>query len=495
MIRYNHLGWFLPSLLMSTPALCGEYSGRGDGAEECGRKNVLLLIVDDLRPELNCYGATYMHTPNIDRLAREGVMFENAYCNIPVSGASRASLMTGLRPGLNRFWDVQAEIDLEVPGTVTLPQHFRENGYRTIANSKIIHAPHDAEERSWDEVWFPELNSTTWRDYLDPENIRVEKQRGGPAGYECREVGDNAYSDGKTADKTIEDLRRLAASGEPFFLASGILKPHLPFTAPKPYWDLYDPESIELPATADFDREGFPAEAFHRYNEIRYYRGVPSRGDIPREEALRLIRGYRACVSYADAQVGRILDELRRLELDKNTIVVLLGDHGWSLGDHNQWCKHSNFNIVTHAPLMIRIPGNPRHGVEDKVVEFVDVYPTLCEAAGLPLPEHLEGESMVRLMSGKDPRWKDCAIVKWHSGVSYFDREWGYTRWEDRDGKFRSHMLFRYGDDSAETRNVVDDPGNRKVVKRLHGEILKRRGKDFLKLVNRSQKPWNDQMK
>lgn len=165
---------------------------------------------------------------------------------------------------------------------------------------------------------------------------------------------------------------------------------------------MYPEKDIALPETFDFDRTGFPTQAFHTYNEIRYYKDIPSKSDIPAEEALKLIRGYRACVSYADAQVGRILDELKNLGLDKNTVVVLLGDHGWSLGDHNQWCKHSNFNIVNNAPLIIRIPGNKKKGPEAKVVEFVDVYPTLCEAVGLPIPTHTEGESMMKLIEGKD---------------------------------------------------------------------------------------------
>ncbi len=481
----NRMSMIVSSLLLGAPAMGG--NSQAGETEQTGKKNVLFLIMDDLRTELNCYGVKYMKTPNIDKLASEGVMFENAYCNIPVSGASRASLFSGLRPGNTRFWDVNAEIDREAPGTVTLPQHFRENGYVTISNSKVIHGKNDARKRSWDEVWVPELKSSTWRDYLGTENLAVEKQRGGPGAYECLDVADNEYSDGKTADKTIEDLRKLAKSGKPFFLAVGILKPHLPFNAPQKYWDMYPEKDIALPETFDFDRTGFPTQAFHTYNEIRYYRDIPSKSDIPAEEALKLIRGYRACVSYADAQVGRILNELKNLGLDKNTVVVLLGDHGWSLGDHNQWCKHSNFNIVNNAPLIIRIPGNKKKGPEAKVVEFVDVYPTLCEAVGLPIPVHTEGESMMKLIKGKDKDWKNCAIVKWHGGITYFDRSCGYTQWNDKAGNFLSHMLFLYRNDNLETKNVADAPENQDLVKRLQQEILNRRGKDFMKPTPKAQ--------
>lgn len=474
---FHRLGLMVPSLLLGSTF---GVDAQGQEVKEQPKHNVLFLIVDDLRTELNCYGVKYMKTPNMDKLAAQGVMFENAYCNVPVSGASRASLFSGLRPGNTRYWDVNAEIDREAPGTVTLPQYFRENGYVTISNSKVIHGKNDAKERSWSKVWKPKLKSATWRDYLGEENLSVEKHRGGPTAFECLDVPDNAYSDGQTADKTIEDLRRLKKSGQPFFIAAGILKPHLPFNAPKKYWDMYDAKTIRLPETFEFDRTGIPDQAFHTYNEIRYYKNIPSKSDIPAEEALKLIHGYRACVSYADAQVGRILDELKKLDLEQNTIVVLLGDHGWSLGDHNQWCKHSNFNIVNNAPLIIRIPGNKKKGPEPKVVEFVDVYPTLCEAAGLAIPAHTEGESMMKLLKGEDKNWKNCAIVKWHSGVTYFDRDFGYTQWNDRQGNLQADMLFVYRNDHLETTNVVDEPEYKETVVRLQQEIQSRRGKNFM---------------
>ena len=327
----------------------------------------------------------------------------------------------------------------------------------------------------------PRGKSKTWRDYLGDENLAVEKQKGGPKAYECLDVKDNEYFDGKTVNKSIRDLKKLKETGQPFFLAVGILKPHLPFNAPKKYWDMYDFSDIDVPETFEFNREGFPQQAFHTYNEIRYYNGIPAKADIPREEARKLIHGYRACVSYADACVGKLMRALKELELEDNTIVVLLGDHGWSLGDHNQWCKHSNFNIVNNAPLIVKIPGNKKKGPEPKVVEFVDVYPTLCEAAGLQIPEHAEGESMMKLIKGEDKEWKDCAIVKWHGGVTYFDRNIGYTQWNDKQGKQQTEMLFLYRNDALETKNVADDPANAEIIKDAKAKILKYRGKDFMK--------------
>ena len=259
---FSNLKMAFPALGMLS-SLC--VYAEDNSADE--KKNVLFIIVDDLRPELNCYGAKYMKTPNIDRLASQGVMFENAYCNIPVSGASRASLFSGLRPANNRYWDVQAEIDREAHGTVTLPQVFKENGYVTISNSKVIHGKNDAKERSWSELWMPRGKSKTWRDYLGDENLAVEKQKGGPKAYECLDVKDNEYFDGKTVNKSIRDLKKLKETGQPFFLAVGILKPHLPFNAPKKYWDMYDFNDIDVPETFEFNRDGFPQQAFHTYND------------------------------------------------------------------------------------------------------------------------------------------------------------------------------------------------------------------------------------
>lgn len=443
------------------------------------KKNVLFLIVDDLRSELNCYGVHSMHTPFIDTLAQNGVLFRNAYCNIPVSGASRASIMTGLRPTLHRWWDVNARIDKQAPNALTLPQYFKDNGYITISNSKVIHGRNDRND-SWTSIWKPEGKSLTWRDYLGNENLYKESEKHGPDAFECLDVADDAYFDGKTVNKTIQDLRKLKNSDKPFFLAVGLLKPHLPFNAPKKYWDLYAADSVKLPANYVFDRTGFPGQAFHTWNELRYYKNVPDKGDVNKNEALNLIRGYKACVSYSDAQVGKILLELKHLGLDKNTVVVLIGDHGWSLGEHDQWCKHSNFDIVTSAPLIFSIPGQPKGKKVDKIVEFVDLFPTICDVAGLPIPPICEGTSMMKLISSDDAHWKNCAIVKWHFGVTCVTPQYSYTEWRDKEDTFQANMLFDHSNDPRQNTNVANVPDYKDAIAKLSKEIMNRRGKDFL---------------
>ncbi len=441
--------------------------------------NVLFIIVDDLRTELSCYGVEGMHTPNIDALAKNGVLFERAYSNIPVSGASRASLMTGMRPTRERFLDVEALIEQDVPGAVTMPLHFKNSGFTTISNSKIIHGHNDAKE-SWSQIWAPKDGHDSWRNYLGDENIAKAKVKGGPSIYESLDVADNAYYDGMTADKSIEDLRKFKKSGEPFFMAVGILKPHLPFNAPKRYWDLYDREDIEMSPTYEMNRESFPAQAFHQWGELRFYNQIPAKGAIQDEELARtLIHAYKACVSYADAQVGAIVDELKRLGMYDDTLIVLVGDHGWSLGDHSDWCKHSNFAVANHAPMIFSGVNLPKGKRVEKVVEFVDLYPTICSMAGLDVPEQCEGGSMVKLLYGKDKAWKNSAVVKWHAGLSLFTPEYNYTRWQNPQGKMTGEMLFDCNDDVIESRNLVAEPELQSTVESLRQRLDSSKGADF----------------
>jgi arylsulfatase A-like enzyme len=285
------------------------------GAPAAEKPNILFIIVDDLRPQLGCYGHNETISPNMDRLAREGMLFNHAYVQVPVCGASRASLMTGLYPTRNRFVTYYSRADEDASGIPDLPAHLKSNGYTTISNGKIYHKVEDNTD-SWDEIHRPK----DFRVYLKPENQGKEWKE--MAAYEDADVPDNAYPGGALAEKIIGDLRRAKEEGTPFFITAGFTKPHLPFNAPKKYWDLYDPEKIKL-ADNPYRPEGAPNQAMHQWNELRDgYGGMPEVGNMPDDLARKLIHGYYACVSYTDAMIGRVLDELEKLGMREDTIVI-----------------------------------------------------------------------------------------------------------------------------------------------------------------------------
>ncbi len=430
--------------------------------------NVLMIIVDDLRPELGCYGNAGVLSPNIDALAARGVRFGNAYCNVPVSGSSRASLLTGLRPAPGRFTGAYAYAQQDAPGTLVLPQHFKNNGYLTISDNKVFHHQDDCKE-AWDYNWRAQGRGT-WRNYVEEDNLAMEAK---DIVYTCEaaDVADEAYFDGQLAVKAIEDLAMAARQDKPFFLAVGFIKPHLPFNAPKKYWDLYDREKISLPDNYVLKNNSIPKAAFHNWGELRFYADMPKQGPVPEDDARKLIHGYRACVSYTDAQVGKVLAALERSGQADNTIILLFGDHGWSLGEHGEWCKHANFRTATNAPMIICAPGLEKGKTVEQVTEFVDIYPTLCRLAGLPLPAHLQGESLVPLMQGKTEGWKDVAAIQWGKGCTIVDNRNAYTVWRDTDGKFIAEMLFDHRGDLAENDNIAAQ--NATLVETMRAKLAK----------------------
>ena len=341
------------------------------GLSSCMQKenqppNILFISIDDLRPELNCFGASNIFSPNIDQLASEGMVFQSAYCNVPVCGASRASLLSGLYPTNKRFTNYGSRVEKDAPGVTTLPEHFKNNGYFTTSIGKVFHHLDDGLQ-SWSEVPYrPDYpndihQQELWRDYQSPENAhtKVEKLPLGAAGpaWEAADVHDTVYYDGKTTQLALNKLESLAKSKQPFFLGVGFIRPHLPFNCPKKYWDLYNENQIDL-ADNPFMPENAPKDAWHSYRELRGYTNIPKGKEaIADSSALKLRHGYYACVSYIDAQIGQIMQKLGELKLDKNTIIVLWGDHGWSLGEHSLWCKHSCFNNALQTTLLIKAPG------------------------------------------------------------------------------------------------------------------------------------------
>ncbi|MEX0332005.1 MAG: sulfatase [Puniceicoccaceae bacterium] len=432
--------------------------------------NVLFIAVDDLRPELGCYGADHMKTPNIDRLASMGTLFKRAYCNVAVCGASRASLMSGIRPTANRFLRHTARQDEQAPDVPSLAEHFRANGYYSISNGKIYHFSADTPE-SWSEpAWKPDQGHAR---YLIAENAAIAEQNPkgrGPA-FEAAEVPDNAYPDGMVADKAISDLHRLKAMDQPFFLAVGFIRPHLPFNAPKKYWDLYDRNSVRQPDNHFFPL-GAPEEARYTFGELRNYSNIPDEVPISDPELrISLRHGYYAATSFADALVGKVVDTLERLGLAENTIIVLWGDHGWQLGEHTYWCKHTNFEVAVQVPLIIVDPRKPKGNKVNALVEYVDIYPTLCELAGLELPGHLQGESMMPLLLDPAAPGKTAVFSRFGRGESIRTDRYRYTAFFDGE-TIVSDMLYDHLADPHENINIVDIKGSEAIVETLQSTLL-----------------------
>ncbi|WKN46082.1 sulfatase [Tunicatimonas pelagia] len=446
------------------------------------KPNVLFIAVDDLRPELGCYGKTAVISPNIDRLASQGTLFNRAYCQIPVCGASRASLLTGLRPNRNRFLNYKTWADKDAPEAVTLPQHFKNNGYYTVSNGKIFHYQDDKLE-SWSELpWRARDPSNDWRNYVTEaaQQIAIDHGNGKGPAFEQADVPDTAYFDGKIAAKTIADLKRLKEQDQPFFLAVGFLKPHLPFNAPSRYWDLYNPQNLPE-ASNPFPPESAPDAAIHNFGELRNYAGIPPEGALNESMAKLMVHGYHACISYTDAQIGKLLDTLEELDLADNTIVVLWGDHGWNLEEHGLWCKHCNFETSLRAPLLIKAPGLPAGQRTEALTEFVDIYPTLCELSNLAQPQQLEGTSLVPLLSQPNTSGKEYVFSKYHEGFTVKNDRYRYTEWSKDDGEVYARMLYDHQQDSLENVNIVDLPENKEIVKGLQQQLRKMYQEDFMK--------------
>ena len=453
--------------------------------DPASRPNILFIMVDDLRPQFAAYGRTGMVTPALDRLAEEGVVFKSAFVNVPVCGASRASLMTGLRPTSSRFVNYLARADVDAPGFATLPAHLKAAGYTTLSLGKILHVEEDSPSAWSQPPWRPDQDeavraATSPRNYLDPANIEADRdedsKRGEP--FERADVPDYAYFDGMIAEQAIRELGVLSGGNAPFFLAVGFLKPHLPFNAPAQYWDFYDPAAISL---APFDRMPLnaPKEARFNWGELRNYRTIPEAPEPVSEDMARKLRhGYYAATSYVDAQLGKVLQALEDLDLARDTIVVLMGDHGWSLGEHGLWCKHSLFDVATHTPLIVRAPGIAP-GTANGLVEFVDIYPTLLDMTGMPSLGHLQGTSMTGTLKDPAGPGKKAVFPRWKLAENVRTDRYSYTEFRTKDGMLVSHMLYDSVNDSDEAVNLAVEPEYASVVtdlQQLITENIAKRG-------------------
>lgn len=458
-------------------------SGPQFHAQSADRMNVLVFFMDDLRPELGCYGETYIETPQIDQLASEGVLFERAYCQQAICGPSRVSMMAGKYPDRLGIQDLWSPLRKNIPDAMSLPRYFKEAGYKTLSYGKVYHH-HSDDKENWTE-----LPNKPGNKYADPavlESIRERTEeavrRGmstrekfsfttGPA-TEAADVEDEVYQDGAVAEQAIDSLRR--HKDEPFFMCVGFAKPHLPFAAPKQYWDLYERDQFEVP-----DRtlpEDAPRIAFTTWGELRAYQGMPKEGFLDDEQTKELRHGYAASVSYADAQLGKVMAELERLGLRENTIVVMWGDHGFKLGDHGQWCKHTNFELDTRVPLIVSAPGMESGKRTESLVEIIDIFPTLVGLTGGVVPEILDGKSLEPVLQDPSSMHRTHAISEYRRGknVGYTLRNdrWRYTEWINVETQeIGERELYDHAETQLSHRNLVNETGLSDLVDTLSGQL------------------------
>lgn len=443
------------------------------------KPNVLFIAIDDLRTELNCYGATHIKSPNIDRLASEGVRFTNAHVQEAICMASRASLMSGIRPEHKGIFSGES-VEKLMPDVLTMNKFFKQNGYNISSCGKIYHHGIDTEKQFGDDYMEPK-ETWTGRGYVTKEAIdKIElntKFNRGPA-YECADVYDTIYKDGINTLKAVRKLEELSIADKPFFLAVGLSKPHLPFVAPKKYWDMYPEASIKMPKVREVP-ENSGQYVMRTRGELNNYHGIPQQyAEIDDSTTLILRRAYYACVSYADAQVGLLLNKLEKLGLRENTIIVLWGDHGYKLGDYNSWCKWSNMHIDTNVPYIFSIPKGKQGAVCETPVEALDIYPTLAELCGLEKPAHLEGASIVnnlknpekevhRFVSTIWPHYRD-KYDKTVMGYAVKDSRYNYVEWVKLStGEVLEKEFYDHDSDPMETQNVMGDENYKDVIAKM----------------------------
>jgi iduronate 2-sulfatase len=458
--------------------------------------NVLFIAIDDLRPMLGCYGDPTIRSPRIDRLAEEGVRFDRAYCQFALCNPSRASLLAGRLPETLGIFTLAQFVRDRNPDVVTLPEHFRNHGYESRCYGKIFHVTNGNHEdaRSWSEPPWPPRKmapapkakagaaesgtAAVTTAVVDPSDHSNDDPSGSP------DVADDELVDGRIAAAAVAALGELA--DRPFFLAVGFHKPHLPFIAPRRYWELYDRDRLALPVN-DRLPEGAPEFASNDSSELRRYKGIPKSGPpVSDEEALTLIHGYHACASYVDAQVGRVLDELERLGLAERTVVVLWGDHGYHLKEQGTWTKRTAWEIGTRVPLVIRAPGRMAAGAGPRVVqapvELLDLFPTLVDLCGLPEVPGLEGTTLVPLLGdpGGAGRGFARSLIAKQAPPPWQGRLFGRAvrtpthRWVEWSGEALPapvHELYDHEVDPLETRNLADSAEGRRVIESIRALV------------------------
>ena len=452
-------------------------TGAQAAPEPPAKPNVLFIIVDDLRPDFGCYGNRDVRSPNLDRLAGEGTLFLRAYCQFPLCMPSRSSVLSDYRPeSIHKTGRVTGHVPA---GTVTLPQLFRDHSYVTVSAGKVYH-DNDDDPAAWVRRFTDTFDSEgKWCNgycsgYQLEKNralvqnyLQGKRRQGLPASdiTEITDTPDEQTPDGIIARRAVEELWKFKQTGEPFFLAAGFYRPHMPLTAPKKYWDMYDRARTTLPVDFRQPDDGVPR---NDWDEVRRYGDCPWKGPMPEEKAKEIVHGYHASITFVDAQIGKVLDELRLLGLDRNTVVVLWSDNGWSLGEHGRFSKYTNYETSTHITMIFRVPWLPGQPASPALVELVDIYPTLADICRLQPPGYLEGTSVVPLLT--DPRrpWKTSAFSCLHKAGDRTICNQRYRLIEHPDGQLE---LYDHESDPAEDHNLAKDPAHTAVVKQLQTSL------------------------
>jgi arylsulfatase A-like enzyme len=460
------------------------------------KQNILFIGVDDLRPLINSYGYKNMITPNIDKLAKQGVQFNQAYTNVAVCGASRASILTGVRGSNSRFYRYYSRADEDLPQAVTLAKLFKKNGYTTASLGKIYHHSND----NIDE-WDIHRSFQNHKSYQNPKSNSETKRRNerhpstgaikSPA-FEYADVEDDAYNDGKLTNFAIKTLEKFKNDKDPFFLAVGYISPHLPFIQPQKYGNLYDDNDLIFSNLRAIPKNA-PSRANHEWTELRNaYLDIPQSGPVSAEMEKDLIKSYYASVSYMDAMVGKLIQSLDDLGLRENTTIIFWSDHGFFLGEHGFWCKHHTFNEAIHVPLIVSSPGMKKNVQSDALVEYVDIYPTLSEIAGLTPPDYIHGKSFVPILKNPDLEFKQEIYSRYQFREVVQDKEFSYHEilyypktQPDRNGAkthipgtkivVNQNMLFDMKNDKLQSVDISGDPNYKNIVERYSKKLKEMR--------------------
>ncbi len=457
------------------------------------RPNILFIAIDDLRPQLKCYGETYMHTPHLDSIAAEGRLFNHHYVQVPTCGASRYSLLMGQYPQQDFHLNNQVFRDhlqeAKAQGLLPLPQVFKSAGYYTASLGKISHYvdgkifTYEGEgdgrwemPDSWDKCWGPvDKWGTAWNaffGYADGSNRNGKHKQGSPTEFIAAD--DEELPDGIIAREAVKELHQLKHTNQPFFLAVGFFKPHLPFVAPKRYWDLYEGKALPLSPSPDMPLTSVPPSVHSSGEMFNNYQDQPEKGGrgirLSDEYALQLRRAYFAAVSYADAQVGKLMKALKETGLEENTIVVVWGDHGWHLGDHTVWGKHTLFERSLRSTLMIKTPHMSAPGTStDAIVETVDIYPTLLELCEIEAHNELSGKSLLPVLKNPSENLGKAALGYWKGGISMRTEQYRLTKWKAENEIYTE--LYDHQKDRYEMENVAGREEYQTVLKDLEQQL------------------------